>query len=145
MSYFYFSLTCRLPTFCLFISTLALMIFLLTVAWAAWPTAVLVMCCCAGTLLTLQYLVFGVRRTASFVVRLLRGCIGWRRRRMSAMQAQISVPPVDLAQETSPPPPYSSMSFPSPQLANTDAVTGAEGFVLHSDVLLPSVSRRDEP
>ncbi|KAF7791086.1 hypothetical protein EIP86_002047 [Pleurotus ostreatoroseus] len=65
-SHFFFCLKCRFPTLCLFLSVCALMLFLLAVAWTAWPTAVLVLCCLAGTLLTLQYLVFGFHRAVNF-------------------------------------------------------------------------------
>lgn len=67
-TYFFFCLTCRLPTLCLFVSVCALLVFLLAVAWGAWSTAVLVMCCAAGVLLTLQYLVYGAHRTVNFAI-----------------------------------------------------------------------------
>ncbi|GBE77175.1 hypothetical protein SCP_0100470 [Sparassis crispa] len=65
-SYFFFCLTCRLPTLFMFLSAVALMVFLLGVAWTRWPTAVLVMSCVAGTLISLQYLVFGFHRLWNF-------------------------------------------------------------------------------
>ncbi|PCH34472.1 hypothetical protein WOLCODRAFT_135730 [Wolfiporia cocos MD-104 SS10] len=67
-SYFFFCLTCRLPTLCMFFSALALMIFLLTVAWSAWPTAVLVFSFVCGIVFTLQYLVFGFHRCMNFCI-----------------------------------------------------------------------------
>ena len=44
------------------------MVFLFTVAWEAWPTAVLVMSFVAGILVSLQYLVFGVHRFVNMVL-----------------------------------------------------------------------------
>lgn len=44
------------------------MIFLFTVAWEAWPTAVLVMSFVAGILVSLQYLVFGIHRFVNMAV-----------------------------------------------------------------------------
>jgi len=44
------------------------MVFLLTVAWDAWPAAVLVMSCVAGVMVSLQYLVFGFHRVGNGVV-----------------------------------------------------------------------------
>lgn len=67
-TYFFFCLTCRLPTLCLFVAVCALLAFLLAVAWGAWSTAVLVMCCGAGVILTLQYLVYGAHRTVNFAI-----------------------------------------------------------------------------
>ncbi|KAK7686479.1 hypothetical protein QCA50_010075 [Cerrena zonata] len=66
-SYFFFCLTCRLPALCMFVSACALMVFLFTVAWETWPTAVLVMSFAAGILVSLQYLVFGVHRFVNLV------------------------------------------------------------------------------
>ncbi|KIP03921.1 hypothetical protein PHLGIDRAFT_110314 [Phlebiopsis gigantea 11061_1 CR5-6] len=72
-TYLFFCLTCRLPTLCLFVSVCCLLAFLVAIAWRAWSTAVLVMCCAAGVLLTLQYLVYGCHRIVNFVV-----WIAWR-------------------------------------------------------------------
>lgn len=79
-TYFYFCLVCRLPAMCLFVSSCALMLFLLAVAWDAWPTAVLVMCFLAGILLTLQYLVFGAKRLVGGVVWVVKKVVGMVRR-----------------------------------------------------------------
>ncbi|KAH9958944.1 hypothetical protein BC827DRAFT_532162 [Russula dissimulans] len=49
-SYFFFSLSSRLPLLALFIAILALVGFLGAIAWTAWPTAVIVMCVLTGTL-----------------------------------------------------------------------------------------------
>ncbi|KAI0776335.1 hypothetical protein BD413DRAFT_265646 [Trametes elegans] len=76
-SYFFFCLTCRLPTMCMFLSALALMFFLLSVAWTAWPTAVLVMSFVAGVLLSSQFLVYGAHRFVNCVVWAVR--IVWRK------------------------------------------------------------------
>ncbi|KAI0640328.1 hypothetical protein C8Q77DRAFT_1086012 [Trametes polyzona] len=76
-SYFFFCLTCRLPIMCMFVSALALMLFMLGVAWTAWPTAVLVMSFVAGVLLTSQFLVFGIHRAVNFTVWTVR--VAWRK------------------------------------------------------------------
>ncbi|KAL7284924.1 hypothetical protein ACG7TL_000012 [Trametes sanguinea] len=76
-SYFFFCLTCRLPSMCMLVSALALMFFLLGVAWAAWPTAVLVMSFIAGVLLTSQFLVFGIHRFVEAVIWADFGTAGW--------------------------------------------------------------------
>ncbi|CDO68495.1 hypothetical protein BN946_scf184499.g20 [Trametes cinnabarina] len=76
-SYFFFCLTCRLPAVCMFISAMALMFFLLGVAWAAWPAAVLVMSFVAGMLLTSQFLVFGIHRFIEAVIWIVR--VVWRK------------------------------------------------------------------
>lgn len=72
--------------------------FLLVIAWGAWPTAVLVMCCAAGTLLTLQYLVFGFHRLVNFCIwavwkvsDAVRGVFA------RPVPVTITVPPVDLS------------------------------------------------
>ncbi|KAI8980628.1 hypothetical protein BD414DRAFT_420338, partial [Trametes punicea] len=76
-SYFFFCLTCRLPTMCMFISALALMLFLLGVAWTAWPAAVLVMSFAAGLLVTSQFLIYGVHRFVELIIWVVR--VSWRR------------------------------------------------------------------
>ncbi|PSR72064.1 hypothetical protein PHLCEN_2v12045 [Hermanssonia centrifuga] len=75
--YLFFCLTCRFPTLCLLVSTCSLTSFLLVVAWDAWPTAVLIMCCAAGTFLTLQYLIFGCHRAVNFIIWGLQGLCRW--------------------------------------------------------------------
>jgi hypothetical protein len=72
-SYFFFSLSSRLPLFALTVSALALVSFLCAVAWAAWPTAVLVMCVITGVLVSLQFLVYGFHRLALCLVWVVRG------------------------------------------------------------------------
>ncbi|KAI0352199.1 hypothetical protein OH77DRAFT_1498079 [Trametes cingulata] len=76
-SYFFFCLTCRFPVMCMFVSALALMLFLLGVAWTAWPTAVLVMSFVAGLLLTSQFLVYGIHRFINMMIWVVR--VAWRR------------------------------------------------------------------
>ncbi|KAL4248404.1 hypothetical protein ABKN59_006838 [Abortiporus biennis] len=71
-SYIFFSLACRLPSLLMFISSLSLTTFLLTVAWEAWPTAVIVMSFLAGILVGLQYLVYGVHRGVNFIIWVVR-------------------------------------------------------------------------
>ncbi|OSX66820.1 hypothetical protein POSPLADRAFT_1072046 [Postia placenta MAD-698-R-SB12] len=93
-SYFFFCLTCRLPTLCMFLSALALTLFLLIVAWSAAPSAVLVLSFLAGVLVSLQYLVFGCHRAFNFVIWACRGA--WRvlgAGRGSAAAADSSRPP----------------------------------------------------
>ena len=72
-SYFFFALSSRLPLVALIISVLALVGFLGAVAWVAWPAAVLVMCGITGTLVSLQFIVFGFHHLALCIARILRG------------------------------------------------------------------------
>ena len=72
-SYFFFSLSSRLPLIALIISVLALVGFLVGVAWVAWPAAVLVMCGITGVLVSLQFIVFGFHRLALCLAWTLRG------------------------------------------------------------------------
>ncbi|KAI0829114.1 hypothetical protein BC628DRAFT_1409086 [Trametes gibbosa] len=90
-SYFFFCLTCRLPTMCMFLSALSLMLFLLAVAWTAWPTAVLVMSFVAGILLTSQFLVFGIHRAVNFTIWVVR--VAWRKI-AGARQTPLTVGPL---------------------------------------------------
>ena len=61
----------------MFLSALALMAFLLALAWTASPTAVLVMSFAAGVLLSLQFLVFGIHRLINLIVWVVR--VSWRK------------------------------------------------------------------
>jgi len=72
-SYFFFSLSSRIPLLALFIAILALVGFLGAIAWTAWPTAVLVMCVLTGMLVSLQFIVFGFHRLALCLAWILRG------------------------------------------------------------------------
>ena len=72
-SYFFFALSSRLPLIALIISVLALVGFLVAVAWVAWPAAVLVMCGITGLLVSLQFIVFGFHRLALCLAWILRG------------------------------------------------------------------------
>ncbi|KAH9830513.1 uncharacterized protein C8Q71DRAFT_368996 [Rhodofomes roseus] len=67
-TYFFFCLYCRVPALCMLVSATCLAAFLLNVAWAEWPSAVLVVSFLAGVLCTLQYLVFGCHRIFNFIV-----------------------------------------------------------------------------
>ncbi|KAG5732599.1 hypothetical protein E4T56_gene16874 [Termitomyces sp. T112] len=58
-SYFFFSLSSRVPALCLFFSALTLMEFMALVAFEVWPMGVLVVCFGVGIVMTLQFLVFG--------------------------------------------------------------------------------------
>jgi hypothetical protein len=150
-TFFYFSIACRLPAMCLLVSAVSLMLFLLTVAWMAWPTAVLVMCFGTGMLLTLQYLVFGMQRIISCLLRMKRYISGWCRRDRGKRESErISIPPINTEQgddrcrsssgnhETSPPPPYSS---PPTHRQELNLPSRAEETGLNVE-LGPSVSRR---
>jgi len=72
-SYFFFSLSSRLPLVALFVAVLALVGFLAAMAWTAWPTAVLVMCVLTGMLVSLQFIVYGFHRFALGLAWILRG------------------------------------------------------------------------
>jgi len=72
-SYFFFSLSSRLPLVALFIAVLALVGFLGAIAWTAWPAAVLVMCVLTGVLISLQFIVYGCHRFALGLAWILRG------------------------------------------------------------------------
>lgn len=65
--YIFFSISSRVPTLCMFISSLALMAFLGIVAFNAWPQAVLAFCFLVGVVMTLQFLVYGVHIAARTV------------------------------------------------------------------------------
>lgn len=71
-SYFFFSLSARLPVLCMVISTLALTTFLALVAYDAWPKGVLVTFFMWGMVMTLQFLVYGVHWVAKGVVGVVR-------------------------------------------------------------------------
>lgn len=78
----------------MFLSALALTLFLLIVAWSAAPSAVLVLSFLAGVLVSLQYLVFGCHRAFNFVIWACRGA--WQvlgAGRGSAAPADSSRPP----------------------------------------------------
>jgi len=76
-SYFFFAISARIPSLLMFISAIALMLFMAIVAWSAWPMAVLALSFLVGLLLGLQFLVFGlvwiaktVRKFFRFLVRI---------------------------------------------------------------------------
>ena len=56
----------------MFVSACALMAFLIAVAWSAWPNAVLGMCFMAGTLIGLQFIVYGLHRIVVFMTEIIR-------------------------------------------------------------------------
>lgn len=68
-SYFFFSLSARVPSICTFLSAFCLMLFLALVAFDAWPEGVLVMFFLVGFVMTLQFLVFGVKWAIEGVAR----------------------------------------------------------------------------
>ncbi|KII93001.1 hypothetical protein PLICRDRAFT_35169 [Plicaturopsis crispa FD-325 SS-3] len=67
-TYFFFCISARLPALCMLTSALALMLFLLAVAWDAWPSAVLAICFFAGITLSLQFILYGVHRFVKLVI-----------------------------------------------------------------------------
>ncbi|KAG1767438.1 hypothetical protein EDD22DRAFT_875865 [Suillus occidentalis] len=70
--YLFFCISSRLPAICMFVSACALMAFLLSVAWSAWPTAVLVMCFIAGFLISLQFIIYGLHCAVICMVEIFR-------------------------------------------------------------------------
>ncbi|KAJ7577011.1 hypothetical protein C8J56DRAFT_972115 [Mycena floridula] len=74
-TYFFFALSARVPSICMFISAVSLMGFLALVAFQAWPMGVLVICFFIGLLMTLQFLVFGVHFIGSKMVAGGRGSV----------------------------------------------------------------------
>ncbi|KNZ71289.1 hypothetical protein J132_00070, partial [Termitomyces sp. J132] len=72
-SYFFFSVSSRVPAICLFFSALTLMAFMALVAFEVWPTGVLVVCFGVGIMMTLQFLVFG----AHWVVMRVKEAVQW--------------------------------------------------------------------
>ncbi|KAG1806104.1 uncharacterized protein BJ212DRAFT_1389562 [Suillus subaureus] len=84
--YLFFCISSRLPAVCMFVSACALMAFLLSVAWSAWPTAVLVMCFIAGGLISLQFIIYGLHCMVicmTEILRRARGGLMWCVRRPS--------------------------------------------------------------
>ncbi|KAI0312830.1 hypothetical protein OF83DRAFT_1086747 [Amylostereum chailletii] len=84
--YFFFALTSRVPLLALLLAALSLALFLVSVAWTAWPSAVLVLSFLAGMLVCLQFLVYGVQQAALAIARGVRALwtgarfVGWRLR-----------------------------------------------------------------
>ncbi|KAG6886933.1 hypothetical protein C0995_003103 [Termitomyces sp. Mi166 len=72
-TYAFFSLSARVPAFCLFASSLALMVFLGMVAFEVWPGGVLLMCGVVGVVMSLQFLVWGIREVGRGVGKGVRG------------------------------------------------------------------------
>ncbi|KAG1735994.1 hypothetical protein EDB19DRAFT_1722862 [Suillus lakei] len=70
--YLFFCISSRLPAVCMFVSACALMTFLLSVAWSAWPTAVLVMCFIAGVLICLQFIIYGLHCAVVCMTEIIR-------------------------------------------------------------------------
>lgn len=84
--YLFFCISARIPALCMFTSAFALMTFLLSVVWTAWPTAVLVVSFMAGVLVSLQFIVYGVHCAVVFVAQVARTvgrgilrCLAWIR------------------------------------------------------------------
>ncbi|PPQ82814.1 hypothetical protein CVT25_009192 [Psilocybe cyanescens] len=66
-SYFFFSLSARVPAFCMFISAVSLMGFLAVVAFAAWPQGVIGISFLVGVIMSMQFLVYGAHWCANRV------------------------------------------------------------------------------
>ncbi|KAK2459535.1 hypothetical protein APHAL10511_008441 [Amanita phalloides] len=67
-SYFFFSLSARVPALCMVFSGMSLMLFLGLVAFEAWPQAVLVISFLIGLILSLQFLVYSAHWCATKAV-----------------------------------------------------------------------------
>ncbi|KAH9912136.1 uncharacterized protein BXZ73DRAFT_93239 [Epithele typhae] len=117
-TYFFFCLTCRLPTLCLFLSALALTAFLFSLAWAAWPTAVLVMSFAAGVLLSSQFLIFGVHRFVNLLVWLVR--VAWRA--LAARTVTVTVTVTDTPSDAPSSAPPAATGVPSASHAQLDRI-----------------------
>ncbi|KAF8231509.1 hypothetical protein L208DRAFT_61194 [Tricholoma matsutake] len=83
-SYFFFSLSSRLPLLSTLTAAVALTTFLVVVAYEAWPVGVLVTFFGWGVMMTLQFLVFGVHwvvrgvgRVGRELGRAVRRVVGW--------------------------------------------------------------------
>ncbi|KAG2148700.1 uncharacterized protein EDB93DRAFT_1144346 [Suillus bovinus] len=70
--YLFFCISSRLPAVCMFMSACALMAFLLSVAWSARPTIVLVMCFIAGVMISLQFIIYGLHCAVICMSELIR-------------------------------------------------------------------------
>ncbi|KDQ62993.1 hypothetical protein JAAARDRAFT_362720 [Jaapia argillacea MUCL 33604] len=80
-TYVFFSISCRLPMLCMFLSTGAIMFFLFTVAYQVWSRASFVLCFVAGLLFGLQYWVWFIYQAfcaCRRVVWRVRACFGRR-------------------------------------------------------------------
>ncbi|EGO00349.1 hypothetical protein SERLA73DRAFT_73063 [Serpula lacrymans var. lacrymans S7.3] len=94
-TYMFFCISARMPALCMFASACALMVFLLCVSWSAWPTAVLVMSFLAGTIVSLQFIVYGVHCVVRSIFELGRAFL-----RVVAVVAR--KPPPDAIQKDTP-------------------------------------------
>jgi len=81
--YFFFCLCCRLPTFFMLISSVALLAFMFFVSFQVWPQAVLIVSFLAGILVTLQYLLFGAHRIVLGIRWMLKRVGAWFSRLLS--------------------------------------------------------------
>ncbi|KAF8444996.1 hypothetical protein L210DRAFT_3531682 [Boletus edulis BED1] len=84
--YLFFCVSARIPALCMFTSACALMTFMLSVAWTAWPSAVLFMSFIAGVLISLQFIVYGLHCIVVFIAEVARSirrgifrCLAWIR------------------------------------------------------------------
>lgn len=97
-TYMFFCISARIPALCMFTSAFALMTFLLSVAWTAWPTAVLVMSFMAGVLISLQFIVYGVHCVVVLIAEITRNI----RRGVLRFLACIRPPPPDVREKPTP-------------------------------------------
>lgn len=84
-SYFFFSISSRMPVVCMLISGGALMVFLVLVAWESWPEGVMLVSAFVGTMMTLQFFVWGFMKLGLAMMWLARAIgIVWLLKKMLA-------------------------------------------------------------
>ncbi|KAF8900400.1 hypothetical protein CPB85DRAFT_1325885 [Mucidula mucida] len=84
-SYFFFSISSRMPVVCMLISGGALMVFLVLVAWESWPEGVMLVSAFVGTMMTLQFFVWGFMKLGFAMMWLARAIgIVWLLKKMLA-------------------------------------------------------------
>ena len=91
--YFFFCLTCRLPKFFMLFSVITLFVVVVALVYPVWPGASLAVVSIAGTLLTLQYLVYGAQSCVELVVRLVGRVSPRRAGGVAAPPASVDAPP----------------------------------------------------
>ncbi|KAF6750562.1 hypothetical protein DFP72DRAFT_910541 [Ephemerocybe angulata] len=79
-SYFFFSLSARVPTLCMVGSAGGILMFLAVVAFEMWPVGTMVGCFFVGVLMSLQFLVYGVHMFVKGVIGCGRRVVGGVRR-----------------------------------------------------------------
>ncbi|KIM41504.1 hypothetical protein M413DRAFT_72188 [Hebeloma cylindrosporum] len=71
-SYVFFSLSSRMPTFCMLLSSVSLMAFLGLIACDAWPVGVLVIGILVAFVMILQFIVYGMHQSVTSALRVWR-------------------------------------------------------------------------